>query len=452
MINIAVDGFSGSGKSTLVKKLAKKLKGDFKVLDTGAIFRAFGCAFDKLGYGEMNEENIKNFLKENAVSVKFIGDNQHLFVNSEDITDRLREEKVGQLASKISVFPIVRERYLQIAQDFAKNNNCLMEGRDISTVVMPNANVKIFLTAEESVRAKRRFDELLAKGIDASYKDVLKDLQERDLRDTTRDVAPLRPATDSIIVDNSDMTFDETVDYCLDIIEKTIGKDNFINIAIDGYVCSGKSTIAKALAKRLNFKVFDTGAIYRGIACAFEYMSYDENKISEEYIENFSNQIEVKIEFVNGVQHVFVNGIDHTPNLRLEKTSALTAKISPFGCIREKVLKIQRDFARKNDIVMEGRDIGSHVLPNADFKFFCVADEIVRATRRYEQQKTMGNDVDFDKILKELRERDYKDIHREHGALMQVKDSIVVDTTNQSLEESVESCLKIIKKKYPKIV
>lgn len=452
MINIAVDGFSGSGKSTLVKKLAKRLKGDFKVLDTGAIFRAFGCAFDSAGYHEMSEKNLKDFLKNNIISVKFIGDNQHLFVNDEDITDRLRDEKVGQLASKISVFPIIREKYLEIARDFAKKNNCLMEGRDISTVVMPNANVKIFLTAEESVRAKRRFDELLAKGVDASYNDVLKDLQERDLRDTTRDVAPLRPATDSIIVDNSDMTFEETVDYCLAIIEKTIGKNNFINIAIDGYVCSGKSTIAKALAKRLGFKVFDTGAIYRGVACAFEYMNYDENKISEKYIKKFSEQVELKIEFINGVQHVFVNGIDHTANLRLERTSKLTAKISPFTCIREKVLKIQRDFARKNNIVMEGRDIGSHVLLDADFKFFCVADEIVRATRRYEQQKTMGNSVDFDQILKELRERDYKDVHREHGALTQVEDSIIVDTTNQNLEQSVEFCVEIIKKKYPNIV
>lgn len=452
MINIAVDGFSGSGKSTLVKKLAKRLKGDFKVLDTGAIFRAFGCAFDSVGYHEMSEKNLKDFLKNNIISVKFIGDNQHLFVNDEDITDRLRDEKVGQLASKISVFPIIREKYLEIARDFAKKNNCLMEGRDISTVVMPNANVKIFLTAEESVRAKRRFDELLAKGVDASYNDVLKDLQERDLRDTTRDVAPLRPATDSIIVDNSDMTFEETVDYCLAIIEKTIGNNNFINIAIDGYVCSGKSTIAKALAKRLGFKVFDTGAIYRGVACAFEYMNYDENKISEKYIKKFSEQVELKIEFINGVQHVFVNGIDHTANLRLERTSKLTAKISPFTCIREKVLKIQRDFARKNNIVMEGRDIGSHVLLDADFKFFCVADEIVRATRRYEQQKTMGNSVDFDQILKELRERDYKDVHREHGALTQVEDSIIVDTTNQNLEQSVEFCVEIIKKKYPNIV
>lgn len=452
MINIAVDGFSGSGKSTLVKKLAKRLKGDFKVLDTGAIFRAFGCAFDSAGYHEMSEKNLKDFLKNNIISVKFIGDNQHLFVNDEDITDRLRDEKVGQLASKISVFPIIREKYLEIARDFAKKNNCLMEGRDISTVVMPNANVKIFLTAEESVRAKRRFDELLAKGVDASYNDVLKDLQERDLRDTTRDVAPLRPATDSIIVDNSDMTFEETVDYCLAIIEKTIGNNNFINIAIDGYVCSGKSTIAKALAKRLGFKAFDTGAIYRGVACAFEYMNYDENKISEKYIKKFSEQVELKIEFINGVQHVFVNGIDHTANLRLERTSKLTAKISPFTCIREKVLKIQRDFARKNNIVMEGRDIGSHVLLDADFKFFCVADEIVRATRRYEQQKTMGNSVDFDQILKELRERDYKDVHREHGALTQVEDSIIVDTTNQNLEQSVEFCVEIIKKKYPNIV
>ncbi len=219
-----------------------------------------------------------------------------------------------------------------------------------------------------------------------------------------------------------------------------------INIAIDGYVCSGKSTIAKALAKKLGFDVFDTGALYRAIACAFDYMKLDEKKISDEYIAEFARQINVSVEFIMNQQHVLVNGIDYTLNLRTERISALSAKIAPFPIIREKVLNLQRDYAKSHNLVMEGRDIGSHVLPNANFKFFCTADEMVRAKRRYEQQRAMGNDVEFDVVLKELQERDYKDVHRDHGALVILPESIVIDTTNMSLEESVDFCLKHINK------
>lgn len=215
-----------------------------------------------------------------------------------------------------------------------------------------------------------------------------------------------------------------------------------INIAIDGYVCSGKSTIAKALAKKLGYDVFDTGALYRAIACAFDYMNLDENKIDEDYVCQFARQINVNVEFVMGKQHVFVNGIDYTLKLRTERISSLSSELSPFICIREKVLHLQRDYAKTHNLVMEGRDIGSHVLPNADYKFFCTADEKVRALRRFEQQRAMGNDVDFENVLKELQERDYKDTHRQNCPLKQLPESIVIDTTNMSLEESVDFCLQ----------
>ena len=150
---------------------------------------------------------------------------------------------------------------------------------------------------------------------------------------------------------------------------------------------------------------------------------------------------------MNGVQHVYVNGVDHTNNLRRDEISVLSAKLSPFTSIRDKVLKIQREFAFNNNTVMEGRDIGSEVLPDADFKFFITADEEVRARRRYSQQIARGEDVSFEKVLEELRDRDYKDIHREHGAIKKMPDAVVVDTTNQTLEESVEFCLDVINKK-----
>ncbi|MBP3431294.1 MAG: (d)CMP kinase [Clostridia bacterium] len=450
MINIAIDGFTGSGKSTLAKVLAQRL--GYKILDTGAIFRALGYGYSKAELGGISESSVKKFVKTAKIEVVFKDDGQHTLLNGEDVTTFLRTEEISQLASKISAYPEARKGYLKIAQKFAKTFDCVMEGRDIATIVMPNADVKIFITADAKIRAKRRYLDLKKKDKSIKLADVLADLQERDLRDSTREVAPLMPTEESVIVDNTDMTFDETVEYCLDVIkEKLKENEKKINIAIDGYVCSGKSTIAKALAKKLGFKVFDTGAVYRGIACAFDYMGLDEKKIDERYIDAFSKQISVKIEFIEGVQHVFVNGIDHTRSLRLERTSALTAKISPFPNIREKTLKIQRDFAKENDLVMEGRDIGSFVLPNADFKFFCTADEQVRAKRRFEQQKAMGNDVEYDKILEELRKRDYADTHRDHGAITIMPDSIIVDTTSQVLEQSVAFCVKEIRKKFPKL-
>lgn len=447
MINIAVDGFAGSGKSTLVKLLAKKLGDDFKVLDTGAIFRGFAYAFLQGDYGELNEENVKKFLKKVSLSVVFKGDNQHIIVDGKDVTTKIRTEQISQYASKISVYPIIRSKYLVIAQAFANQNNCIMEGRDIGTIVMPNADVKIFLTADEKVRAKRRYLELKEKDKKITLKQVLADLQERDYRDQNRGKFSLKPTDESVIVDNTEMDLEQTAECCIKIIKEKLGSDKYVNIAIDGYVCSGKSTIARALAKELGYSVFEAGAIYRGIACAFDYMKLDENKINEKYIENFSRQINIDVEFIDGVEHIFVNGIDYTPNLRTEHISALAAKISPFTCIRDKVLKIERAFAAGHNIVMEGRDIGSHVLPHADFKFFCNADEKVRAKRRFEQQKAVGNDVKFADVLREVRARDYADVHREHGALKMVEDSILVDTTHHSLEQSVAFCLDKIRSK-----
>lgn len=448
MINIAIDGFSGAGKSSLTKALAKKL--GFKVLDTGAIFRAMAFGFDEIGYTKINKTNVKKFVEDSQISVKFVDGKQHVYVGKKDVTEFIRTEKISLLSAQLCVFPEIRAKYLKIAQKFARENDCLMEGRDIATVVMPNADVKIFLAADEQIRAKRRFLELQEKGANTTLEEVLKNMRERDgLFD--KGVTQLMPTRDSIVVDNTNLTFEETIDECLKVIEEKISTKKAINIAIDGYVCSGKSTIAKALAKEIGFKVFDTGALYRGVACAFDYMHYDESKISEQYVEKFAKQISIGVEFVDDLEHVFVNGIDYTAFLRTEHISELSAKLSPFVCIREKVLKLQRDFARKNNIVMEGRDIGSFVLPDAEFKFFCTADENVRAKRRFEQQRAMGNDVEFEDVLRELQERDFKDIHRDHGALKILKDSIIVDTTKSSLDQSVKFCLKHIRKKYPKI-
>ncbi len=456
MRTIAIDGFMGCGKSGLAKILAKEL--GFKMLETGAIFRALAYGFlqqEGAGEGsnalqkrEVDENKLKNFVQKAKVEIAFSEDGQHTILSGVDVTPFLRTEQVSQMASKISVFPFVREKYVQIAREFVRKNDCVMEGRDIGSVIVPNADVKFFLTADEKVRAKRRYMDLKKTNKSVKLADVLADLRERDLRDSTRELAPVKPCDDSVIVDDTDMTLRETADYCLQVIREKLPLHNVVNVTIDGYVCSGKSTIAKALARRLGFKVFDTGAVYRAIACAFDYMNLDENKISEKYIQKFANQINLEVQFVDGTQHMIVNGIDHTAGLRTERISALSAKISPFQCIREKVLEIQRSFAAKNNLVMEGRDIGSYVLPNANFKFFCLADENVRAKRRFEQQRAMGNDVQFDDVLKELQERDFADENREHGAITKTPESIIIDTTNQSLDQSVDFCINEMEKRW----
>lgn len=216
-----------------------------------------------------------------------------------------------------------------------------------------------------------------------------------------------------------------------------------LNIAIDGHVGSGKSTLSKGLAKRLNLRVLDTGAIYRGIACRFKAEGL-ENHIDEGTINKFVEKLKVQVKFDGDLQRVIVDGVDYTPWLRKEETSVLTSKISPFPKIRDKVLDIQRDFAKKYDCVIEGRDIGTVVLPNSDVKFFITASEKVRAQRRYDQIKNLPDSPSYDEILKDLRMRDYQDEHRKIAPLKPAEDSIIMDTSEMTLEQTIEKCVQII--------
>lgn len=216
MINIAIDGYTGVGKTTLTKILCERT--GFRMLDTGAIFRGIACAFVDSGLEDMNNQIVNDFVKNLIVEVKFINDSQHVFVNGVDQTANLRTERISQMASKISAYAKVREFMVDIARDFAAKNDCIVEGRDIGSVVLPNAQVKIFLTADERIRAQRRFDQLKQMGKEESYDVVLEDLKERDYRDTHRDVSPLVKVEEAVLVDNSNMTFKETVEHCLKII------------------------------------------------------------------------------------------------------------------------------------------------------------------------------------------------------------------------------------------
>lgn len=216
MINIALDGLSGSGKGALADGLAKKL--NLIHLDTGAIFRAIALFFVEQNINEPTESDFENNLSH--IEIKVIADEnqQQVFLNGENVTSALRQEEVSKMSSKVSVNPNVRAKYLQIVENFANNHNCIIDGRDITSVVLPNADFKIYLTADESVRAKRRYEENLSKNIKCSYEEVLNNLRERDYRDTHRDIAPLIIVPDAIIVDNTNLSIQETIDLCYNFI------------------------------------------------------------------------------------------------------------------------------------------------------------------------------------------------------------------------------------------
>ena len=222
MISIAIDGPSGSGKGALADGLAEKL--NLIHLDTGAIFRGIACGFIKANFVDPTEDEINKLLDSINIQVIFENGKQNIILNGENITSILRKEEVSKLSSKISVFPSVREKYLEFVREFANNNNCIIDGRDITSVVLPNADFKIFLYASENVRAKRRYNENIEKNIACSYEEVLANLKERDYRDSHRDIAPLKVVADATVVDNSELSIEQTINVCYDLIMKKINK------------------------------------------------------------------------------------------------------------------------------------------------------------------------------------------------------------------------------------
>lgn len=220
MIKIAIDGLSGSGKGALADGLAEIF--NLKHLDTGAIFRAMGVAFWRKNILEPTEETINKLLPELKISIKFDGNSQQMFVENENVTKFLRQEEVSKLSSKISAFPKAREKYLEIVGDFANTYDCVIDGRDITSIVLPNADVKFYLTADEKTRAERRFKENQEKQIDTTFEEVLENLQERDYRDTHRDIAPLIIVDDAVVVDNTNLTIKETIEACEKIIREKL--------------------------------------------------------------------------------------------------------------------------------------------------------------------------------------------------------------------------------------
>lgn len=215
------------------------------------------------------------------------------------------------------------------------------------------------------------------------------------------------------------------------------------NIAIDGPSGAGKSTIAKDLSKKLNFIYVDTGAMYRAIALYFYENDID---ISLEDVVSFHlSNIDIDIKYEDRKQIVLLNGKDVSESIRTEKIGGMASSISVFSGVRSKLLNLQRNLAMKNKVVMDGRDIASHVLPNADLKIYLTASVDTRADRRYKELKEKGLDVNLEEIKKEIEIRDYRDTNREIAPLRQVKEAILIDSSNLSIEEVVEKIISFVK-------
>ncbi len=220
-INIAIDGPGGAGKSTVARAVAKQL--GFIYVDTGAIYRAIGLKFVRTGKSFTNE-NIISVLPGTELSLTHIDGEQHIIIDGEDVSSLIRTQEISSAASKVSAVPEVRAFLLDLQRDIARKNNVIMDGRDVGTVILPNAEVKIFLTANVEVRARRRHRELMAKGLETpdTFERVLKEVAERDKADSERATAPLKPAEDAVFVDTSDMDFEQSVQTVINIIRRKV--------------------------------------------------------------------------------------------------------------------------------------------------------------------------------------------------------------------------------------
>ena len=218
MISVAIDGPAGAGKSTLSRRLSEH----FGVIyvDTGAMYRAVGLKFARMGADTELNCDIEGILADTTVDIRFVGSEQRVFLDGADVSDEIRTPQMSMMASAVSAKPPVRAFLLDTQRKLAENNNCLMDGRDIGTVVLPNATVKIYLTASAEDRAMRRYKELIEKGQTVEFKDVFDDMVKRDYNDMNREIAPLRQAEDAVLLDTSSMTPDEVIDFVLSYVKK----------------------------------------------------------------------------------------------------------------------------------------------------------------------------------------------------------------------------------------
>ena len=221
MISVAIDGPAGAGKSTLSRKVAETL--GFIYVDTGALYRAVGLKFSVLGYDTALNCDIKNILDQTNVDIRFVDGEQRVFLDEKDVSDDIRTPAASMMASAVSAKGEVRAYLLDMQRNLAKENNVVMDGRDIGTVVLPDATVKIYLTASAEDRAKRRYDELILKGQEVTFKDVYDDMVKRDFNDMNRDIAPLKQADDAVVADTTGFQPEQSLELLLKIIKERTG-------------------------------------------------------------------------------------------------------------------------------------------------------------------------------------------------------------------------------------
>lgn len=219
-MNVAIDGPAGAGKSTIARAAAKKL--GFIYVDTGALYRAIGVYSLRNGLDTENPETVEGTLPHIQVELQFQDGVQHVLLNGEDVSEEIRTPQASMAASAVSAVPAVRRFLFDLQREIAAKNDCIMDGRDIGTVVLPQAEVKIFLTASPETRAMRRFKELQEKGAPDTYEAVLADLKQRDYNDSHRAVAPLKPAEDSVLVDTSALTLPQSVEKVIEVIKEKL--------------------------------------------------------------------------------------------------------------------------------------------------------------------------------------------------------------------------------------
>lgn len=220
MINVAIDGPAGAGKSTVARAAAAKL--GYIYVDTGALYRAVGVYCLLNGVTTNDAESVGAILSEITVELKFIDGVQHVFLNGDDVSTEIRLPEASMAASNVSAIPAVRAFLFDLQRDIAAKNNCIMDGRDIGTVVLPNAQVKIFLTADDEERAMRRYKELKEKGSEVTFQEVLDDLRVRDYNDSHREIAPLKPAEDSVIVNTTGCTLEESIEKIVNTVKEKL--------------------------------------------------------------------------------------------------------------------------------------------------------------------------------------------------------------------------------------
>ena len=214
--NIAIDGPAGAGKSTIAKEVARRV--GFVYVDTGAMYRTMALHFIRSGIDPKDEQAVAASCRDVDVSLRYENGVQQVLLGGENVTGLIRTEEVGNMASATSVYKPVREKLVELQQALARRENVVMDGRDIGTVVLPNAQVKIYLTASSMVRARRRYDELTAKGETCDLEKIRQDIEDRDYRDMHRETSPLKQAEDAVLVDTSDMTIEQVIDRIVELI------------------------------------------------------------------------------------------------------------------------------------------------------------------------------------------------------------------------------------------